>query len=1055
MKKQILSFVCSLCFWSLTVGAAQESTKGVLLNSAQIDSSSVVAAQLAELSPDAIERGLKDVQLLARPKYDNKSKVFSMEWHSMTKTINGTEHSKSLSEPLATQLKFQEGVSEVSVGQTVTIKGDLESMLEDFDALLRDAQNTTEINSEKTVDASVTNNDGGELGNGGSSGGSSGGGYLSDGGLTENPNLEDGGITVDKITSTSEKCSLNVDWSTMNTFQQERVIKKSTETGETTDIGECYNIGQANKIEKDYSATCNIQINGLQSYAKGFIYYSYVDGNRVNLSGCRYESEEAEPLLIKHDFDACNLGFAETNLAENKYYPAAVKYSIINGERYNLTECEVIATAPQPLPTRIESCDITHSIEEMTSFTMQRVDVYDPQDKELLKKGECQRHISFPILKDYEAGCSIQFNEDGSFIKGFKYYSTINNKRYDISSCEYDESELKQANILKDFDACSLNYAKVNAQEGTFNPAFIKYTLVDGKRYDLSGCETSIEEVKPLPVHTEVCELEHSIPELKTYRMERKDIYDPADKARLIEGDCYSIEEITIQRDFDAGCALQVNATFNTYTRGYKFFSTVDNKKHVLSECEYNSNDAMAFDRFKDYSACSLDEAVIDIANSNYQPSFTQYTLIDNNRYELSGCMNDVTDTRPLPTRKAQCDVSYDFVANKAFDMERVDIYDPANKVLLKEGDCYPTGNFDIARDYNVYSCVNLPDYSNKLLARSYRSYIMRDNKKEWVSECTLDLENKVALLQETGACKATENLSSSTDILNKKWYWVKEDGSNEYITDCVSSDETYPIVITENTCSPTFLAGSNKVVIQNRKGWVDSNNDWHYVTECTTTSTEAEVKTEVCASPKYEHDFVGGQSYLRTRNYYTHNGNKTYINACSRDGSTSFPHTKSTSGCSTQHDDANFRSRLFTKTMANLQEGATQLKGCEAENQYVPYVLTATINNEPWGVFNGSHVYNHEKNNGDFGGNVNSYSSETFCNITKSWFSGFSWGWTTSGEVDWLINRPGWITTATRNVNVYQRVDGSQYRLVTRNNCLISSPQGQYRNPIPIPAYR
>ncbi|MUK91889.1 hypothetical protein GNP80_05495 [Aliivibrio fischeri] len=937
-----------LCSWSAMIQAADEFTKGIMLNSVSTDSKTMVGARLSELSPAAIEKGLKDAQLFARPTFDKKTRVMKLQWHSISKTLNGTEHSKTLSEPLVTQLKLPNDVNQLNVGQEISLKGDLDSMLEDFDGLLRQANDAVEVNSEKNDNSSVTNESSDTKSSNNDSGNSSsgGGGYLSEGGLTENPELEDGGIETDKITTTTEQCSMNVDWASMSVFKQERKIKTS-ESGEINEVGDCYNIGKSSKIEKDFSSSCNIQINGLENYMKGFIYYTYMDGEKITLSGCSYDPNDAEPLIVKNDFEACSLDLAETNLAENKYHPAAIKYSFINGKRYNLTECVVVNESSIPLPTKEESCPISHSIEDMTSYTMKRIDIYDPTNKKLLKKGECSQNVSFPILKDYEASCSIKFNEDSSYIKGFKYYANIENVRHDISSCEYDESELKQANVLKDFDSCSLNYAEINAPEGFYNPAFIKFTLVDGKRYDLSACETSIEEKELLPLRTETCESVHSIPDLTSYKMERIDTYDPENKERLIEGECYPIEEITIQKDFDAGCSIQINSAFNTYTRGFKYFSNIDGKKHILSECEYNSSDSQAFETFKDYSNCSLDDAVIDLENSRYQPPFVKYSLIDNERYELTGCITEEGDTRPLPTKLAMCDMVYDYPNMIAHDMERVQTLSPDSEIIMREDECYSIKEHEIFRDYNNNQCVDLPNYTLKEMTLGYKHYYKDGSKKEYIGECGLDIENKQPLLQEVGSCRPSENLTTLTATINKSWFYMLEDGSKEFITDCMESDETYSIVDTSNTCSPQYIASTGEVIVQKRKGWVDGSNEWHYVTNCTPSDDTTTLLKEWCESPLYEHDFVGGQSYKRSRNYYMYEGKRVYINGCSRDSELSFPHTKSTEGCQIEHDDANLRSQLFTKTLATLDGVETVIKSCEADSQFVPYQYTGkgTIN--------------------------------------------------------------------------------------------------------------
>ena len=1937
MRRLIVTLftMCFLCAWALKVQAAEEFTKGVMLNSAPTDSNTMIGARLSELSPAAIEKGLKDAQLLARPSFDKKTRVMKLQWHSLSKTLNGTEHSKSLTEPLITQLKLPNDVNQIGVGQEITLKGDLDSMLEDFDVLLRQANESVEVNSEKNDNSSVTNEtaDSSSSDSSGSGSGSSGGdGYLSEGGLTENPELEEGALETDKITTSTEQCSLNVDWGSNSVFKQERKIKTS-ESGENDEIGDCYNVGKAYKIEKDFAASCNVQINGLTDYAKGFISYSFVDGERVELSGCTYDANDKETLILKNDFKACGLDTAQVNLADNNYYLSAIKYSMINGKRYNLTECEVINDEVRPLPTKIETCPVKHDLVNSTSYSMERTDVYDPQNKTLLKKGDCVEAQSFPIEQDFAAACPLQFRGNGAFIRGFKlftridntkydlsectytdenlaqaelikdydvcsidktgvsvdaglfypafmeyvlvdgerydqtgcitnvednrplptrletcpivhdseslssitmertdiydptnkellrkgectpvktyayqkdfnascsvkingdkfirgfkyfssvegtrydvsecqydkadeqvteiikdydvcsidkatidsvtgvyypafvnytlidgqrydqsgcvtaaddsrplptrletcpvvhdsgslqsttmeridtynpsnttrlkegectpvknyayqkdfaancpvtingnkfirgykyfsniegtrydvsecqydkadeqvteiikdyevcsiekatidsvtgvyypafvnyalidgerydqsgcitaaddsrplptrletcpivhdqdalvsstmertdiydptnkqllktgactvvknypfkkdfaagcdvkvtasnflrgykYYSMIDATRYDVSACQYDQEDAENTEVFKDYDSCSIDNAKINVEQGNFEPSFTQYTLIDGKRYDLSPCiteptdtrplptrleqceiehdltnnvsrtrertdiydptnkqllktgdctpvktanfqkdfaagcdikvnndtfvrgfkffsiidgtrydvsacqyddadkentevfkdydscsidnakinleqgnfepafseytlidgdrfnlspcktaaddvrplptrleqcdiehdltnnvsrtmqrtdvydpsdkqrlktgectpvktfdfqkdfnagcsvkikettfvrgfkffsvidgerhdvsacqfddaeeqamdvfkdyakcpiesakvnldsgnyepafteytlidgtryevspcktafddvrplptrleqcdiehdltndvsstmqrtdiydpsdrqllsegeclpvktypiykdfdakcsiqtdtasktytrgykktvniegkesvltpctydvenalvmeilknyetcslddsiiqldngsylppfeeyaiidgarkiltpcKTAIDDVRPLPTRLEQCDLSHDLSGLKTHRMQRTDTYNPTNKDVLKTGNCESIEEFPIQQDFDAGCSIQINNVFNTYNRGFKYFSIVDTKKHVLSECEY-AGEAVAFETFKDYSNCSLDEAIIDLTNDRYQPAFIKYSLIDNERYELTGCITEEKDTKPLPKRLAVCEMNYDYPNMIAHNMERVQILTPDSSVVLREDECYSIQEREIFRDYDNQQCLDIPNYTEKEIALGYKHYYKEGTKKEYIGECGFDIENKKPLLQEVGSCRPSENLTTLTTTINKVWFWMLEDGSKEHITECGESDETYPIIDTSNTCSPQFIASTGEVIVQKRKGWVDSSGTWHYVTNCTPSDDTTTVLKEWCSAPAYEHDFVGGQSYKRSRNYYMYEGKRVYINGCSRDSESSIPHSKSTSGCNVQHEDNYLRSRINSKTLAVLDGVSTVIKACEPESQYIPYQFTGKAINTKTAVAidrgTSSHHY----------GTIKTVCDNAGASITNVWGKGYKFSPNSSTSAP-VINyktietpnscancsNPGVTITRyyharsyiTANVKEWRRTDGSLYK--------------------------
>lgn len=624
--------------FSLGAIASEEWVKTQLVSAHQVETGAETSAVLTNLSPAAIQKGLRDTQLIADVAHDKKSGLVSYTWHSLAKEINGTEYAQALSEPLISQVKVSKEVTNVSAGQELVAKGDVESMLADFDLLLAKAKEPTEVDASSTLNQETVN----EADNGaaGSSGGS---GYLSGNeGVTENPDVNDPTLELDKIVEKAESCSMKIDLTNMIVSQQERVIKTSSKTGEVVETTECQNVGQA-----------------------------------------------------------------------------------------------------------------------------------------------------YPIRKDFQAGCSVNLDKtSGQYVKGFKLYSMVDGKRYDISECEWENSDGISYDVFKDFEACPLNKSVINADRGIYRPAFVEYTTIDGKRYDLGDCITSESQEKSLPTKLEMC--------------------------------------------------------------------------------------------------------------TNY----------------------------------------HDLVAKVSYERQRTDTYDPEFKSVLKSTECSNTGtSYPIERDYELSECADLPDYNQGKLFLGYKNYYVKSSENEYIGNCISDMDKPQTITQEIGECIAVENLTDKLATLKKRWFYTDEStGKKVFVSDCVESDETYPIVTTEETCNPEYLADINKVIIKSRDGWKDSNNGWHFVSECRPSGAEADIQTEVCSAPKYEHDFVGSQSYIRSRDYYVYKNDKQYLNECSRDTKLSFSHFKETAGCGVQHDDGNLRSRIFTKTMANLQEGKTELKGCEAENQYVPY---------------------------------------------------------------------------------------------------------------------
>lgn len=612
----------------------------------KVENGSETSAKLKNLSPAAIEMGLRDTQLIADIELDDKNRILSYQWHSLIKEVNGTTFAQALTEPLSSQVQVKPETTQIGAGQVLIATGDIDSMLNDYKALLAKAEKKTEIDQSSTLNQdSKTEND-----NRSGGGQPSGGGALGNGGngFVENPEIPDTDVKLDQIVQSVEACSKFIDLSNMVVSEQERIIKTSTETGEIVERGECQNVGQA-----------------------------------------------------------------------------------------------------------------------------------------------------MPIRKDFQAGCETRLDEaTGTFTKGFQYFAMVNGSRFDVSQCEWENSDSISYQVMKDLEACPLDKAVINAERGEYKPAFVEYTTIDGQRYDLSNCITS----------------------------------------------------------------------------------------------------------------------------------------------------DSVTKT--LPTKLERCEDNFDLASMKAYQQERTDTYDPQFKTVLKRTECTNTGtSYNVSKDFDIEACLDLPNFVEGKLYRGFKYAYEKAGKTEYIDDCVSDMANPIDITQEVGSCQALIDIDSQTATVKKRFFYHDElTGAKTFVSECMESDESYPIVTTEESCSPEYLSDLGKVIIKSRKAWQDSNEEWRYISECRPSGDEAEIKTEICESPKYEHDYVGGQSYLRSRNYYVHNGNNEYINNCSRDTSVSFPHSKTASGCPLSHDDANLRSQLHEKTEVTLEEGLTTIKECTAGTAFVPYQYHQTI---------------------------------------------------------------------------------------------------------------
>lgn len=336
-----------------------------------------------------------------------------------------------------------------------------------------------------------------------------------------------------------------------------------------------------------------------------------------------------------------------------------------------------------------------------------------------------------------------------------------------------------------------------------------------------------------------------------------------------------------------------------------------------------------------------------------------------------------------------------------------------------------------MVRDFEYEECINLPDYTNKTIALGYKNYYIDGTKNRYVGDCEFDLENKLDIFQVVSTCAASENLTSHLATINKKWHYINSEGATVFITGCLASDETYPIVDTANTCSPQFIASTGEVVVQKRKGWVDGSDVWHYSTNCEPTEDTTAVLKEWCTDPAYEHDLVGGQSYKRSRNYYVYEGQKIYINGCSRDSTNSYSHVITNADCGVTNNDTSKFTQYKYRRYVIIDGTNISLESCTPDAQKIYYVplqartlFTETKSTRSPSCSRGQRVYNLSKMYNSY--HTKSYGTPTFSPSASSVNISTCSHNTSDGP-----EYSDYSTSTLKVTNtLYQRGDGSQVGL-------------------------
>ncbi|ELL0578577.1 TPA: hypothetical protein ACMDO9_003340 [Vibrio cholerae] len=335
------------------------------------------------------------------------------------------------------------------------------------------------------------------------------------------------------------------------------------------------------------------------------------------------------------------------------------------------------------------------------------------------------------------------------------------------------------------------------------------------------------------------------------------------------------------------------------------------------------------------------EEAAEKDSSASSGGSGTSGGYFDNNQTEKPDTGADDFVVKPDTTTKrtVACEIHYDFDKLLASEMAKEETVSSNTNEVVSSTDCAPTGvTYPIMQDYTNAKCQTTTDFTNAKHYLAFRHYIDKSGtgeKAQYVSECKTDIANPLTIKQDISDCGVSENLTTLVTTINKKWYY-DDKGAQVFVSDCMPSTETYQIEESDADCVPFLNQNLGTVYTQSQLVWTDDKSVKHKVTECRPSTTELQLSKEYKGT--LEHDFVGGVSYEISRDYYIYKGEKIYVNEFSRDPSVSYPHYRTTDGCTTANDDANLRSRLYEKTFITKNGANSVIKDCVATSNYIPY---------------------------------------------------------------------------------------------------------------------
>jgi hypothetical protein len=268
------------------------------------------------------------------------------------------------------------------------------------------------------------------------------------------------------------------------------------------------------------------------------------------------------------------------------------------------------------------------------------------------------------------------------------------------------------------------------------------------------------------------------------------------------------------------------------------------------------------------------------------------------------------------------------------------------NGEIVSSGTCVDYGGtVDIQKEYGE-PCAVIYDFTNKKAYEQYQEFAVVDGETIPVTTCSNDFKRFYEIYSRPDACGVRHDFVTGKSIVQEELFYMNNAGVETKITDCVDSNKAYAHYLTESTCSPTIDRANGKVILYNRTAYTIDDGSIEFASECRPVAGGEKELFEAYCEQKYEHDFVAGQSYLRTKDYYLNDNNEpVYLTDCTRSTTVSFPHIFNASGCDTINDDESLRSTQYTSTSIDTPDGRVEISPCQENGIAIPYVYIGIEN--------------------------------------------------------------------------------------------------------------
>jgi len=188
------------------------------------------------------------------------------------------------------------------------------------------------------------------------------------------------------------------------------------------------------------------------------------------------------------------------------------------------------------------------------------------------------------------------------------------------------------------------------------------------------------------------------------------------------------------------------------------------------------------------------------------------------------------------------------------------------------------------------------------------------------------------------GDCGVRVDFTANKAIQMEQSFYTK--GTDEIkIGECKEGLATYDLYDTAVGCDVKVDQEAGVAIPTYRKAYKIGGTEFT-AQQCTARDGDPLPLVEEICEERFEHDFINGVSYEKTRKYYDWNGERVYVNQCTRSTKT-FSHKHIETGW-TMDDDA-LVGKLMAKTVIEVDGGELEIKA-PAAIQTVPYTIHSSI---------------------------------------------------------------------------------------------------------------